>query len=111
MAAEKRKREANREEKRGRGKGGKFEGTWPRGCAGLMLDENAPRDLFAAMMQDASPASKELSFATSVTDIVSDMFFFFEARNKLKFDPFFVFKSCNFWSCILKYVYIYRVTF
>lgn len=77
MAAEKRKREANREEKRGRGKGGKFEGTWPRGCAGLMLDENAPRDLFAAMMQDASPASKELSFATSVTDIVSDMFSFF----------------------------------
>lgn len=51
--------------------------AWPRGCAGLMLDENAPRDLFAAMMQDASPDSKELSFATSVTDIVSDMFFFF----------------------------------
>lgn len=104
MAAEKRKREANREEKRGRGKGGKFEGTWPRGCAGLMLDENAPRDLFAAMMQDASPASKELSFATSVTDIVSDMFsfffLFFEARNKLKFDPFFVFKSCNFWGVV-----------
>lgn len=40
--------------------------------------------------------SKELSFATSVTDVVSDMlffsfcfffFFFFGARNKLKFDP------------------------
>lgn len=51
------------------------EGTWPRG--GLMLDENAPRDLFAAMMQDASPASKELSLATSVTDVVSDVSFFF----------------------------------
>lgn len=42
-----------------------------------MLDENAPRDLFAAMMQDASPASKELSLATSVTDVVSDVSFFF----------------------------------
>lgn len=83
--------------------------AWPRGCAGLMLDENAPRDLFAAMMQDASPDSKELSFATSVTDIVSDMFFF--SRNKLKFDP----QVSLFLSCVILELYfevcIYRVVF
>ena len=80
MAAEKRKREGGKAWPPWR----RGEGTWPRG--GLMLDENAPRDLFAAMMQDASPASKELSLATSVTDVVSDVSFFF--LNKLKLDRF-----------------------